>query len=119
MSTLLQKLRALAATEAKATPGLDLSTLMMQSVESILSRFLGAREHELRELRVECERLRKDNERLEWVMEFITQNGSDGIAKLIWSQIDPEEIMEDRIDLTFDRAAIDAAMQPSETKEKP
>lgn len=67
------------------------------------------------ELQAELAQLRQDKERLEWVMEFITQNGGDGIAKLIWSQVDPEEIMEDRIDLTFDRATIDRAMQPSET----
>lgn len=93
-----------------------LAANLEQQTEGVVQPFVAKW---IRKRTAECERLRKDKERLDWVMEFITRHGGDGIAKLIWSQVEPEEIMEDRIDLTFDRVAIDAAMQPSEPKEKP
>lgn len=51
---------------------------------------------------------RKDQKRLEWLLAFITAKGSDGISSMLWSLVDPDGAMADRIDLTFDRAAIDA-----------
>lgn len=53
---------------------------------------------------------REDTARLDWLLDFITQNGGGGIAALQWTVVDPEELMEDRQEVVFDRAAIDAAL---------
>lgn len=55
--------------------------------------------------------LKRDRKRLQWLMAFIQAKGSNGIATMNWTVVDPTEVMEDRFDLTFDRACIDAAMK--------
>lgn len=55
---------------------------------------------------------RKDGQRLDWLLDFITQHGGQGIANMPWTVVDPEELMEDRMEVVFDRAAIDAALTP-------
>jgi len=72
---------------------------------------------ELETVIAEREKLRKDKERLDWLLEFITQHGGNGIAELPWTVVDPEELMEDRMEVVFDRATIDAhraASKPAE-----
>lgn len=69
-------------------------------IEPILSRF---RERELRELREECERLRKDKERLDWM------ESDEGFTILPTCGV-PEGRRKEPTPL---RVAIDAAMQPS------
>ncbi len=57
-----------------------------------------------------------DTARLDWLLDFITQNGGNGIASMKWSVVDPEEIMGDRIELVFDRSVIDKAREATESK---
>jgi hypothetical protein len=73
-------------------------------------------------LTAENARLREDKERLEWLMEFITQNGASAIAdQILWTVVEEEEgdaMIEDRADLAFDRAAIDKAIAAALGKEQ-
>jgi hypothetical protein len=60
--------------------------------------------------------LRKDRERLEWIIDFLLCKGTDGFSSLPWSIYDEGEFVEvgltgdDRSDVCFDRKAMDAAM---------
>lgn len=60
-----------------------------------------------------------DKRRLEWLCEYITSNGLDGMQKIAWSVYDDDgkslmhrkTVSEDEVgEIRFDRAAIDAAM---------
>jgi hypothetical protein len=66
----------------------------------------------VKSLKVQLAGMEKDKEMLDWLLNFITMNGSNGIENMPWSNVteDQDETDQDRIDLAFDRAAIDAAM---------
>ena len=64
--------------------------------------------------------LRKDKERLTWLLEYISAEGTRGLKKLTWSLYDDAgermnhltKVCEDDVaDIRFDRAAIDDAMK--------
>ena len=71
-------------------------------------------------LTVENAALRKDKERLTWLLEYISAEGTRGLKKLTWSLYDDAgermnhltKVCEDDVaDIRFDRAAIDDAMK--------
>lgn len=71
---------------------------------------------------------RSDTERLDWLCDFITAKGYNGLKKLVWSLYDEDgaslnhckTVTEDEVaDLKFDRAAVDRAMPPPASQSNP
>lgn len=65
--------------------------------------------------------MREDQKRLEWLLDYITAKGTNGIKKLAWSLYDEDgeslndrkTVTEDEVaDVKFDRATIDRALTP-------
>lgn len=59
--------------------------------------------------RAELEAARADVGRLDKLIAFINVKGADGIRDALWTVVDPDELMEDRMEVVFDRATIDRA----------
>ena len=66
----------------------------------------------------ELAELREDKARLDWLCDFITSTGLNGMKRLTWTLFDDEgeslmhreKVSEEEVgDMRFDRAAIDAA----------
>lgn len=56
----------------------------------------------------------KDTKRLTWLLKYITEHGTEGLHKLVWT-VKPNEY-EDDLDLRFDRKTIDRAMKLAKTE---
>lgn len=87
-----------------------------QSIEipcpSCNARIIAA---EFATLRARLERAEEDSKRLDWLLDLIRQNGTDGLQDFDWSNPNEADPMEED-DVILDRAAIDAAMSTPSAK---
>lgn len=98
--------------EGSISPANLATTLGCNAPVAVQSGDMG---QELSHLRAELAEARRDRERLSFVLKLIEDRGTDALLGLQWTaRLDP--ITETPEDFIFDRAAIDAAMQP-EAKE--
>lgn len=60
-------------------------------------------------LQQRCEALEADEKRLNWLCDYITEHGSNGIEKINWSYLHLDDPMLET-EFVFDRKSIDAAI---------